>query len=426
MNYFKQIIYELKNQRMVTWISISGTALAIFLIMAVFMADRLDTLDIAPDSNRLRILIGAGIHVKTEEGYNATGGLDHELATQLYGNLEGIERTSYYKEWGLSYPISLPQGKEFKATPLSVDHEYWKMYDYKFLSGKPFDEEDIESDVNLIILTESVARRLFGEIDVTGREVSFNNYPYVVKGVVEDFHPLVQDGEIEVFIRYMPNKTKNSRTPATGPTNVRLLMKEGVTPEEIKTQVEQRYREADKNYEELNQHIEYHQHPYTAEEFKTFGVMSDPTLPKTKKLRAIVYVVLLLLPAINLSSMTRSRLRNRISEIGVRRAFGAQKTSIVSQIFIENLIMTLIGGAIGLCLSLIFLVFVSDYFMTFSRNLFTFIDSVDLSSVIWHVFDFPTFFIAIGACFLLNVMSATIPAWKASAIEPAYAINKSK
>ena len=126
MNYFKQIIYELKNQRMVTWVSISGTALAIFLIMAIFMADRLDTLDMAPDTNRSRILIGMGIHFTTDNGFHASNGIDHEFATKLYGNLDGIERTSYYTE-GFSYPISLPQGKDFKVEPLSVDHEYWKM-----------------------------------------------------------------------------------------------------------------------------------------------------------------------------------------------------------------------------------------------------------------------------------------------------------
>ena len=425
MNYFKQILYELKNQKMVTWVSISGTALAIFLIMAIFMADRLDTLDIVPDTNRSRILIGMGIHFTTENGYHASDGIDHEFATKLYGNLDGIERTSYYSE-GWYYPISLPQGKDFKVQNLSVDHEYWKMYDYKFLSGKPFDEEDMESDTRLIILTESVARKLFGETDVAGREVMYNDYPYVVKGVVEDVHPLVQDGAFEVFLKYKPNYKRDSSRPAHGNTKVRLLMKEGVTPEEIKRQVEQRYVEAGKELEELQQHLVYHQSPYTAAEYKTAEVMAEPTLPKTKKLRAIVYVVLLLLPAINLSSMTRSRLRNRISEIGVRRAFGAKRTGIVSQIFTENLIMTLIGGAIGLCLSLIFLAFLSDYFVTFRNNSYSIIESVDLTPVLWHVFDFPTFFIAFGACFLLNVMSATVPAWKAASVEPATAINKSK
>ena len=78
----------------------------------------------------------------------------------------------------------------------------------------------------------------------------------------------------------------------------------------------------------------------------------------------IFYCVLIILPAINLSSMTRSRLRHRVAEIGVRRAFGAKRISIVGQMFGENLIITFIGGAIGLILSVAFIVLVSHLFFS--------------------------------------------------------------
>ena len=41
--------------------------------------------------------------------------------------------------------------------------------------------------------------------------------------------------------------------------------------------------------------------------------------------RVIIFIILLLVPAINLSSMTQSRLRQRVAEIGVRRAFGSTR-----------------------------------------------------------------------------------------------------
>ena len=66
MNYFKQIYYEMKHQRMMTWVSISGTALAIFLVMAFIMADRINTVEVAPESNRARILQATGLHIIEE------------------------------------------------------------------------------------------------------------------------------------------------------------------------------------------------------------------------------------------------------------------------------------------------------------------------------------------------------------------------
>lgn len=48
---------------------------------------------------------------------------------------------------------------------------------------------------------------------------------------------------------------------------------------------------------------------------------------------ALVITILLLVPAINLSSMTLSRMRKRMSEIGVRKAFGATGSELVRQVF---------------------------------------------------------------------------------------------
>ena len=143
-------------------------------------------------------------------------------------------------------------------------------------------------------------------------------------------------------------------------------------------------------------------------------------------MKGLIFVVLLLLPSINLSSMTRSRLRSRVSEIGVRRAFGAKKRNIISQIFMENFLMSLMGGIIGLGLSLLFLLFMSEYFITNVDIMSESMVRIDVAPVIWNIFDWTTFFISIGACFVLNILSATLPAWRASAVEPAQAISKSR
>lgn len=130
----------------------------------------------------------------------------------------------------------------------------------------------------------------------------------------------------------------------------------------------------------------------------------------------------MLLPAINLSSMTRSRLRHRVAEIGVRRAFGAKRSDIVTQLFGENLIITVIGGAIGLILSLIFLLYA--YTFLFSASGFDLsLEVINTRPDFGMLFRWKNFLIAFGLCFVLNVLSATVPAWKASLTEPAEALS---
>ena len=62
-------------------------------------------------------------------------------------------------------------------------------------------------------------------------------------------------------------------------------------------------------------------------------------------------LLFMLLPAVNLVNLNVSRIMERASEIGVRKSFGASSLVLVGQFLVENLALTLIGGAIGLLLS---------------------------------------------------------------------------
>lgn len=429
MNYFKQIIYELKNQKMMTWVSISGTALAIFLIMTIFMADRLKQLDIPPMSSRDRIMTGQGIDFSDGKGSSASGmGLDYELAKNIYGNLDGIEKLSFVKLILGKWNVGISDGESTNSEIMGVDDEFWKIYDYKFVSGQPFDKEEVEAGLKLVVLTQSLARSIFKSTDVAGSDIFIDDVLFKVKGVVEDPYPLLQDGNIGLFIVFTPEQTPSYYEGIFGNTNVRLLLKEGIRPEFVKKQVEKHYEDLNRVNEKEEKVFAYHQQPYTSDDLNSgsFGSNNNPPVKSRRIERGLYYTFLLLLPAINLSSMTRSRLRYRISEIGVRRAFGAKKRNIISQIFMENFLMSLMGGIIGLGLSILFLLFMSEYFITNVDILSESMARIDVAPVIWNIFDWATFFIAIGACFVLNILSATLPSWRASAVKPALAISKTR
>ena len=56
-------------------------------------------------------------------------------------------------------------------------------------------------------------------------------------------------------------------------------------------------------------------------------------------------------PALNLAGMIASRMKRQFSEMGIRKAFGASKASLLMQVFWENLFLTGLGGLLGLLLS---------------------------------------------------------------------------
>ena len=66
---------------------------------------------------------------------------------------------------------------------------------------------------------------------------------------------------------------------------------------------------------------------------------------------AALALLFMSLPAINLVNLNLSRILERSGEIGVRKAFGASKRTLVGQFVVESLVLAALGGAVGFLLS---------------------------------------------------------------------------
>jgi len=62
-------------------------------------------------------------------------------------------------------------------------------------------------------------------------------------------------------------------------------------------------------------------------------------------------LVLLGVPAISISGLMNAQMQSRLSEIAIRKAYGASNVSIIGHFFTEGLVNTLIGGVLGFLLS---------------------------------------------------------------------------
>ncbi|MDE6578119.1 MAG: ABC transporter permease [Muribaculaceae bacterium] len=427
MNYFRQIIYEMKHQRMMTWVAISGTALSIFLVMAFFIVDNLSSVDIAPESSRSRILLGAGIHIKEGDQYDSSGmDITLSFAEKIYTGLDGIEEISIVRGDKAAEQLSTAGNEPFVADGRKVDANYWKIFDFKFIDGKPFDDSKRASSERSVVLSRSAARRLFNEDKVAGRDIELRMIPYHVVGVVEDVSPLLDHTYGHFFTALDVDQYRNVEKDELwgGSLSVILKMKEGVDASYIKKQVKSRYDRLAAEIKKQNKELIYHQQPFTTEELShSFGSNNDPDMASHHRSQWIIYTILLLLPAINLSSMTRSRLRHRVSEIGVRRAFGAKKVDIIGQLLGENLLITCIGGLIGFILCLFFLYLASHLFFEMSGIFETSLEVLNVRPDLSMLFRWQNFLIAFVVCFILNIVSATVPAWQASRRNPAEAIS---
>ena len=92
---------------------------------------------------------------------------------------------------------------------------------------------------------------------------------------------------------------------------------------------------------------------------RSFGdrLLSQLFGPETYIVLGVALFLFLLVPALNLSGLNASRMQDRVSELGVRKAFGASRKTLMGQVFWENMLLMLPGGMAGLLFSYV-LVFV--------------------------------------------------------------------
>lgn len=421
--YFQQALFHLRENPIITWVSILGTALSICMIMVVVITFQVRLVDCEPEINRSRSLYVSTMSVK------AKGAPDSNSANSFMSVRTGQECFKSLKTAEVVTLVSLPEkvraavpaGAKTTADMKETDESFWKVFRFRFLSGSAFTREDSDAGLPRAVICATVARRLFGRTDVAGQILQLNHVDYRISGVVADVSMLATSAYAQVWIPYNSTDMRNLNWEegTMGSMRAVILAHSSAEFPAIRQETEllrHKYNEGLRDVE-----VFYRGQP--DEQFASLYRKWNE-IPDTKAIilrYMLIIVILLLVPAINLSSMTLSRMRKRMAEIGVRKAFGATGRELVRQVFFENLLLTLVAGSLGLLLS---------YAATFLLNGFLFNNTTNAylvgeTSLTPGMLLSPwAFLLAFGFCLLMNILSAGIPAWRASRMNITDAINQ--
>lgn len=426
MNYIKQVVGEMRQQPLSVWLSVGGTALSLFLVMAVFIINDLPSVEAKPESCRRSLMVGEGVDLQNEQGWSwSSSGMRKKTAEFLYGDLEGIEKISFFQAWLSDEDASIPGGENHTFSQRGVDDVFWSIFDYEFIDGKPFSKAESDAGMKVAVISENVARTLFGTSKAVGKEFLLKQIPYRVVGVIKDVNPLFDIAYSDVFTPFQEGApSEDWAAEYIGDAQVLLLKKKGVSDEDIKKQVRNRYKAFEARLKKENKGVTYHETPYSMEvRAIQHGSNTTPDPKEGRTQRLLIYAILLLIPAINLSGMSRSRLRRRVSEIGVRRAFGATRLNVIGQLLGENFIITVLGGVVGLIFCIVFILLFSNLFVNMTSDWFPSDAMTSTTPDFSMIFTWRAFGFALIFCFLLNLLSAGFPILKATSINPAEAIS---
>jgi len=414
--YFKQAWTMMRQNKLFTSIYVAGTGLSIAFTMVLFIIYYVKFAPVYPEYNRDRTLVISCMAVakKGEKTWNNYNAGVNTRAAELVKGLPHLDKVSLalLKDFRGGNTVLLPESKELLSVNAGrVDTGFWQVFTFRFLSGKPFDEAAVEAGRPVAVITEKVAKRIFASTDVAGKYFKYNGNDIQVAGVVADVTGATPATASDI---YFPLHYENMYRPSPNDRglmgNLQLYMT-ATSADDVETlraevvDVLNRYNQENQEWEHF-----YLEQPdvWWKSQFRVVGA-NVPDVAGS--VRSILYMLLALLfiPAMNLCGMISSRMDERMSELGVRKAYGATNASLISQVLTENLLLTMVGGLVGLALAYLIALTGGEWVYHLMDEGFILPGGMEASFTMEMLFN-PTLFLTVfGLCVLLNLISALVP-----------------
>ena len=437
----RQALTMMKQHKLFTGIYIAATALSVTMIMTTFAVLFIKFAPIYPEGNRDRTLTIKRISTTINDQADGEEKNEYQLSPKF---AELIKKDSKY----LDHLTCVDRGDRkiyVSATPdkkiknnyrwgIYADEEFWKIFTYKFVDGRPFSKEDVENGNRVAVISQSTAMELFATYKVAGKQVYLNGEEMTIVGVVKDATSFTPETAAKVYIPLSLCKAglwfDNSKMKLAGRYIIYATAKEARQRATLEKEIEEkvaRYNSANTmcKYEiadHINNHVEQTFNNYGKDAFKNFA-----------KEIALIVAAFLLIPAMCLGIMILSRMDNRMVEIGVRKTYGATTDSIVLQVLIENMLLTLIGGIAGLLTTIIIFYTAGGWvrFLYDSGGMLS--DNIWFSSQYWTgdidlsvIFSPSLYVTTLAVCMLINIISALMPVMMKLRHNIVYSLNRRK
>lgn len=417
--YLRQAMQMLRQNKFFSIIYITGTGLAITMVMVLAILYYFRTGNIAPETNRDRMLViqHGKILNKVEGQGNGSSRLSYSTIKECFYSMQTPEAVTAILPIGEQTEFIQTPGSDevYNGLVMGTDVTFWKIFQFRFLAGKPYTEEEFTSGIRKAVVSESLARRLFNTSDATGKTFLLNFEEYQVSGVVEDVPSIAQFCYAEMWIPFTnrPSQIQGSKWCdfILGHMQLYILAKKSGDFDAIRREAEENCRRYSANIPQYN--FVLNEQPDTVlRAWLRTDSFSSPEFMKVFIQIFSVVLLLLLVPSINLTGMTASRMKKRMEELGIRKAFGAQNKTLLLQILYENLLLTLLGGLIGLLISYGLIFILKGWLLgNYDWDGSSLTASIDLSPGMLinpAIFGYTLIF-----CLVLNLMSALVPAWRA-------------
>lgn len=438
-NYIKLALKVLARRKFFTFISLFGISLTLMILMTVtaFLDNEIGGHPPISDIDRMALIhqvskkknVMDTIYIKDSTFVNGTLRIDSTMSISEHNDMTSTSSGSYsvldknfrklpYVENytffanGQVYDVFRNNSKMALGS-IYVDASYWEVFDFPFIEGGPFSNVAIENQEQVIVINKKTKETYFGgENEVLGKEIVLDAKHFIVVGVIGEIassRPFVKS-DIYLPYTHMPSAQLND-PDVLGSFEAAFTVEKSSRIASLKEEVKRITAgialPPDQPYNKLKI------------EALTFGeIYAQNLIYNEDPSKSKFYVILILagflglfifLPTINLININVTRILERSSEIGVRKAFGANKSNLLLQFVFENVILTLIGGVLGFILALALMHTINKSEALGDARL---------------VFQGSTFVYSFLITMFFGIVSGLIPAWRMSKIHIVNALKE--
>jgi len=238
------------------------------------------------------------------------------------------------------------------TTPEALDIREWPL-----VSGRPFTQQDVDGATKVCLLGKTVVENLFGGVDPIGQIVRIKKVPFTVIGVLaskgQSTHGTDQDDTIWVPLTTAQKRLFGMQFPGM----VRIIAVQARSPE-VMNETENQITDLLRQRHRLPPSQD---NDFSVRNLTEIASSAEQSARVMSLLLGAIASISLIVGGIGIMNIMLVSVTERTREIGIRIAVGAKGRDILLQFLIESLVLSLIGGTMGIGIGILGTLILSNF-----------------------------------------------------------------
>jgi putative ABC transport system permease protein len=347
-NYFKITFRNMKRHKGYTFINIAGLAVGIActIIILLWVQDELSFDRFYENADRIHRIV-ADWEKYNWDGFDKVPG---PLALAIKEEIPSILHAARISECSRQV-FKYKNNVFYESNGIIADPFFFKIFSFPFLRG---DLKTSFSEPSSIVISESMARKYFGDEDAFGKTIEVDGKPGTVAGIIQDIPPNSHIQFDYVFSTEIQKSYGTNWNAFNSMTYV--LLQEGANVEEMGPRI----TEVAKNHNSF--HV---QMGVTLRLQPLSRIHLDARKSPEKFLKlgdsqyiyvfSLIAFFILLIACVNFMNLSTARSSMRAREVGMRKTVGAKRVQLIRQFMAESIILSFVSCMIAVALINLFM-----------------------------------------------------------------------